>query len=103
MDETSDQGGPNRRRRRRTGATDTGAPNAAGRGGSEAAAPGDAAPARGRTDSDRQWRELTGDTPSQVGPSGALRARDVARPSESDLAEAERDVVIVRRGWKPPP
>ena len=34
---------------------------------------------------------------------GALRGRDVNRPTDDDLAEAERDVVLVRRHWKPPP
>ncbi|MGI8679407.1 MAG: hypothetical protein ACR2LX_12110 [Jatrophihabitans sp.] len=33
--------------------------------------------------------------------SAALRARDVDRPSAEDLAEAERDTVIVRRHWQP--
>jgi hypothetical protein len=33
--------------------------------------------------------------------SGALRARDVNRPTDDDLVEAERNVVIVRRNWKP--
>jgi hypothetical protein len=51
---------------------------------------------------ERGLRDLVGGSPSQVGVGGALRARDVNRPSEDDLAEAERDVVIVRRGWKPP-
>lgn len=37
-----------------------------------------------------------------VGPVGAMRARDVARPTEADLAEAERDVVIIRRNYVPP-
>jgi hypothetical protein len=41
------------------------------------------------------------DSGSVIGVSGAMRARDVARPSKADLAEAERDVVLVRRGWKP--
>ncbi|MDT4981265.1 MAG: hypothetical protein QOG07_3144, partial [Pseudonocardiales bacterium] len=40
---------------------------------------------------------------SQLGVSGALRGRDVNRPTEDDIAEAERDVVIVRRNWKPAP
>jgi hypothetical protein len=31
----------------------------------------------------------------------AMRARDAARPDEADLAAAERDLVIVRRGWVP--
>jgi hypothetical protein len=47
-------------------------------------------------------RELVGNTPSQLGPSGALRGRDVNRPTDEDLAEAERDLVIVRRHWTPP-
>jgi hypothetical protein len=37
-----------------------------------------------------------------VGVEGALRARDVNRPTAAELAEAERTVVIVRRNWKPP-
>jgi hypothetical protein len=37
-----------------------------------------------------------------VGVSGALRARDVNRPTEQDLADAEQEVVVVRRNWKPP-
>jgi hypothetical protein len=31
-----------------------------------------------------------------------MRARELNRPTEDDLAAAERDVVIVRRNWKPP-
>jgi hypothetical protein len=31
-----------------------------------------------------------------------MRARDVSRPSEADLAAAEREIVIVRRQWRPP-
>jgi hypothetical protein len=30
-----------------------------------------------------------------------MRARDVNRPTEDDLAEAEQDLVIVRRHWRP--
>jgi hypothetical protein len=47
-------------------------------------------------------RDLVGAGHSQLGVSGALRGRDVNRPTAEDLAEAERDVVIVRRHWKPP-
>ncbi|MDQ2835860.1 MAG: hypothetical protein M3Y42_20840 [Actinomycetota bacterium] len=54
-------------------------------------------------DSDRGWRDLVGNSPSQVGVSGALRARDVARPGPDELAIAERTVKIVRRDWQPPP
>jgi hypothetical protein len=46
-------------------------------------------------------RDLVGAGRSQVGVDGALRARDVNRPTDEELAEAERDVVIVRRNWKP--
>jgi hypothetical protein len=46
-------------------------------------------------------RDLVGGAPSQVGVDGALRARDVNRPTADDLAEAERDVVVVRRHWRP--
>ena len=31
-----------------------------------------------------------------------MRARDVNRPSEDDLAEARRKVDVVRRNWRPP-
>ena len=37
---------------------------------------------------------LVGSGPSKVGIDGAMRARDVCRPSAEDLAAAERDVVI---------
>jgi hypothetical protein len=47
-------------------------------------------------------RGLVGAGPSQLGVSGALRGRDVNRPTDEDLAEAERDVQLVRRHWKPP-
>jgi hypothetical protein len=51
---------------------------------------------------ERVWRDLTGAGPSRVGVDGALRARDVNRPTPEDLATAEREVVIVRRNWTPP-
>jgi hypothetical protein len=53
-------------------------------------------------DSDRGWRDLLGNTPSQVGVNGAMRARDVARPGPAELIAAEQDLLIVRRQWKPP-
>jgi hypothetical protein len=46
-------------------------------------------------------RDLLGSGRSQLGVSGALRGRDVNRPSDEDLADAERDTVIVRRNWVP--
>lgn len=54
------------------------------------------------TGSERGLRDLVGAGRSQIGVDGALRGRDVNRPTEDDLAEAERDVAIVRRNWKPP-
>ena len=53
-------------------------------------------------DSERGWRELAGSSPSQVGLGGAMRARDVARPTPAELAAAERSVVLIRRQWQPP-
>jgi hypothetical protein len=52
---------------------------------------------------ERGLRELVGGGKSQLGVSGALRGRDVNRPSEDDLMRAEAEVVIVRRHWTPPP
>ena len=52
--------------------------------------------------SERGLRDLIGAGRSQLGVDGALRGRDVKRPTDQDLANAERDVVIVRRNWKPP-
>lgn len=51
---------------------------------------------------DRALRDIVGGGSSQLGAGAALRARDVNRPTDEDLAEAERDTVIVRRHWKPP-
>jgi hypothetical protein len=55
-----------------------------------------------RDSGERGLRDLIGAGSSQLGVSGALRGRDVNRPTEEDLAEAERDTIIVRRNWKPP-
>ncbi|WP_432831188.1 hypothetical protein [Dactylosporangium sp. CA-092794] len=51
--------------------------------------------------SERGLRGLVGGGASQVSVSAAMRARDAARPSDDDLAAAERDLQIVRRGWVP--
>lgn len=48
-------------------------------------------------------RDIVGAGPSQLGVSKALRGRDVNRPSDADIAEAERDTVLVRRNWRPDP
>jgi hypothetical protein len=64
-----------------------------------------AAPARvGPEDreAERGLRGLVGSGSSQVGTSAAMRARDAARPTDADLAEAEERLVIVRRNWVPP-
>jgi hypothetical protein len=50
---------------------------------------------------ERGLRGLVGGGSSQVSVTAALRARDAARPSEADIAAAESDLVIVRRGWVP--
>jgi hypothetical protein len=39
---------------------------------------------------------------TQVSPTAALRAREVALPSVAELAAAEADLVIVRRHYVPP-
>jgi hypothetical protein len=52
--------------------------------------------------SERGLRDLVGSGPSQVGPTRAMRARDANRPTEADLAQAEQEVALVRRHWKPP-
>jgi hypothetical protein len=57
---------------------------------------------KNREPADRGLRDLVANTPSQLGPVGAMRGRDVNRPTDDDLAEAERDVAIVRRHWTPP-
>lgn len=61
-------------------------------------------PARDANDraGDRGLHDLVGSGRSAVGVEGALRARDVNRPSDEDFAEAERDLVIIRRHWRPP-
>ncbi|MEJ3744503.1 hypothetical protein WEI85_14550 [Actinomycetes bacterium KLBMP 9797] len=58
-------------------------------------APGD------ERETERGLRGLVGSGSSQVGTSAAMRARDAARPTETDLAEAEQRLVIVRRNWVP--
>lgn len=50
----------------------------------------------------RAQNDLAGTGRSQLGVDGALRGRDVNRPDDQDLAQAEHDLVIVRRRWIPP-
>jgi hypothetical protein len=63
--------------------------------------PVEQAPAGEETSSERGLRGLVGGGSSQVSVTAALRARDAARPTEDDLAAAEANLVIVRRGWVP--
>ena len=50
---------------------------------------------------ERGLRGLVGSGSSQVSVGAALRARDAARPTEENLAEAEQTLAIVRRNWTP--
>jgi hypothetical protein len=50
---------------------------------------------------ERGLRGLVGGGSSQVSVSAAMRARDAARPTEADLAAADRDLPVIRRGWIP--
>jgi hypothetical protein len=63
----------------------------------------DAEPALEDREAERGLRGLVGGGSSQVGTGAALRARDAARPTEADLAAADTGLVIIRRGWTPPP
>lgn len=53
------------------------------------------------TDLERGLRGLIGPGTSQVSLSAAMRARDAARVTDEDLARAEAELEIVRRGWQP--
>lgn len=46
-------------------------------------------------------RDLVAAKPSQVPRERAMRVRDIDRPTEADLAEAEESVRVVHRHWKP--
>jgi hypothetical protein len=59
-------------------------------------------PEHDSTGEERGLRGLVGAGPSQVGVSGALRARDAARPTPADEAAAERELHLVRRNYVPP-
>jgi hypothetical protein len=52
-------------------------------------------------DLERGLRGLIGPGASQVSLSAAMRARDAARVTDEDLARAEAELEIVRRGWQP--
>jgi hypothetical protein len=106
---------PHRRRRRRATRAQ-GAPeaHATPRPGPDAAPGGAAAPngdaqpkprrrqRPARDPAEHGLRDIVGAGRSQLGVSGALRGRDVNRPTDEDIAEAEETVAIVRRHWQPP-
>ena len=52
-------------------------------------------------EAERGLRGLVGSGSSQVSVGAALRARDAARPTEAHLADADENLVIVRRNWQP--
>jgi hypothetical protein len=52
-------------------------------------------------DGERGLRGLVGSGATQVSVGAAMRARDAARPTEADIAEAEAHLTIVHRGWVP--
>jgi hypothetical protein len=55
-------------------------------------------PARkGKPPSETGGHALTGGGPSQLGVDGSMRARDVSRPSEAAVENAEKTVRISRR------
>ena len=76
-------------------------PPPAGRPARPAARPTSGAGAGGDDQSERGLRGLVGSGSSQVSVGAALRARDAARPTDEQFAEAEAELVIVRRNWMP--
>jgi hypothetical protein len=60
-------------------------------------------PALEDKEAERGLRGLVGGGSSQVSVRAAMRARDATRPTEADLAAAQADLIIIRRGWTPPP
>jgi hypothetical protein len=61
------------------------------------------APAHDDREAERGLRGLVGGGSSQVRVTAALRARDATRPTPEDMANAESNLIIIRRGWTPPP
>jgi len=93
------------RQRRRTAAAANAADAADAAAPSAPPSSGDPAPKAERRAPRRraggELHDLAGTGHSQLGPVGALRGRDVNRPTDDDLAEAERELTIVRRHWTP--
>lgn len=57
---------------------------------------------RRRSGSERALRGLEGGRDTQISTTDAMRAREWATPTAEDLAEADRDLVLVRRNYRPP-
>lgn len=57
---------------------------------------------RGESPMERSLRALVSTRTTQLPPTVAMRAREVAAPTRADLAAAEKDLVIVRRYYVPP-
>lgn len=60
------------------------------------------AAARSDRDSDRLLRSLLGNGRTQLSADAARRVRDASCPRDADLDRAERELVIVQRGYVPP-
>jgi hypothetical protein len=60
-------------------------------------------PALEDREAERGLRGLVGGGSSQVRVTAAMRARDATRPTDADLTHAEANLIIIRRGWTPPP
>lgn len=58
--------------------------------------------ARSESAGERLLRSLVSTRPTQLSPTAAMRAREVAAPTAADLAEAEAELTIVRRNYVPP-
>ena len=58
-------------------------------------------PAGDDREAERGLRGLVGSGSSQVSVGAALRARDAARPTPEQIADAEQNLPIVRRNWAP--
>jgi hypothetical protein len=52
-------------------------------------------------EAERGLRGLVGSGSSQVSVGAAMRARDAARPTDEQLADADANLTIVRRNWQP--
>jgi hypothetical protein len=52
-------------------------------------------------EAERGLRGLVGSGSSQVSVGAAMRARDAARPTDEQLADAAANLPIVRRNWQP--